>query len=314
MRAPLPTATATSQLVATGNAARADAARSRGRRRRLRDTAASARAAARGGGGRASTVAAPRALEAKGERSLPAGDARERFGEMHASQIIRASELRAPRPVGHVGARAARDDLAAFHHQVLVGQRLGEVVVLLDQQDGHVRRVSASMRMTRPMSLMMMGWMPSVGSSRISSLGPTASARRDGQLLLLAAGEVAAAAVHHLLEHREQLEERRRDRRAAGLGGQAHAQVFLDREAREDLAALRHVADAGADALVRRRVRDVLAVEARCVPVLVGTRPIRRLEQRGLAHAVAAEQRGDLAGLAPRRRRRAGCGCRRSTG
>jgi len=36
---------------------------------------------------------------------------------------------------------------------------------------------SASRRITRPMSLMMLGWMPSVGSSRISSRGDAASAR-----------------------------------------------------------------------------------------------------------------------------------------
>src|SRR5205814_4999203 len=40
----------------------------------------------------------------------------------------------------HVGPRAARDDLAALHHQVLVGERASEVVVLLDQQDCHLAR------------------------------------------------------------------------------------------------------------------------------------------------------------------------------
>ena len=74
---------------------------------------------------------------------------------------------------------------------------------------------SASMRMTRPMSLMMLGWMPSVGSSRISSFGPGGQRARDRQLLLLPARQVAAAAVEHLLEHREQLEQLGRDRRAA---------------------------------------------------------------------------------------------------
>jgi hypothetical protein len=90
---------------------------------------------------------------------------------------------------------------------------------------------SASMRMTRPMSLMMLGWMPSVGSSSISSFGPGSQRARDGQLLLLAAGQVAAAAAEHLLEHREQLEQLAGNRRAAGLGGQAHAQVLLHRQA-----------------------------------------------------------------------------------
>jgi hypothetical protein len=47
----------------------------------------------------------------------------------------------------------------------------------------------------------------------------------------------------------------------AGLVRQAHAQVLLDGQPREDLAALRHEADAGAGALVRRAVLDRLAVE-----------------------------------------------------
>src|SRR5258705_13470739 len=38
----------------------------------------------------------------------------------------------------HIRPRAALDDLAALHHQVLVGERAREIVVLLDQQDRHV--------------------------------------------------------------------------------------------------------------------------------------------------------------------------------
>src|SRR5438445_1240222 len=38
----------------------------------------------------------------------------------------------------HIGAAAARDDLAALHHEVLVGERAREVVVLLDEQDRHL--------------------------------------------------------------------------------------------------------------------------------------------------------------------------------
>ena len=57
------------------------------------------------------------------------------------------------------------------------------------------------------MSLMIDGWMPSVGSSRISRLRAGGERAGDRQLLLLAAGEVAAAAVQHLLQHREQLEQ-----------------------------------------------------------------------------------------------------------
>ena len=96
------------------------------------------------------------------------------------------------------------------------------------------------------------GWMPSVGSSSTSSFGPHDQRPADRQLLLLAAGEVAAPAAQHGLEDREQLEDvvgnaalAARQRAEAGL------QVLLDRQQREDLAALRHDGDAAARALDR---------------------------------------------------------------
>ena len=52
-----------------------------------------------------------------------------------------------------------------------------------------------------------------------------------------------------LLQHREHLEDAPGTRSPAAL--RAHPQVLLHREAREDLAALRHVAEPGAGALVR---------------------------------------------------------------
>ena len=61
--------------------------------------------------------------------------------------------------------------------------------------------------MTRPMSLMIDGWMPSVGSSRMSRLRAGGERAGDRELLLLAAREVAAAAVQHRLQHREELEQ-----------------------------------------------------------------------------------------------------------
>ena len=64
----------------------------------------------------------------------------------------------------------------------------------------------------------MLGWMPSVGSSRISSLRIEHQRAADRQLLLLAARKIAAAPPQHLLQHREHLEDVLRDscdRRAA---------------------------------------------------------------------------------------------------
>ena len=55
------------------------------------------------------------------------------------------------------------------------------------------------------MSLMIDGCMPSVGSSRMRSLGAS-PARGDRELLLLAAGEIAAAPTEHVGENRKQAE------------------------------------------------------------------------------------------------------------
>ncbi|MCY1239417.1 hypothetical protein D9M72_522100 [compost metagenome] len=113
-------------------------------------------------------------------------------------------------------------------------------------------------------------------------------------MLLLPARKVAASSVDHLLEHGEQLEQLRRNGRAAALVGQAHAQVLLDREPREDLAALRDEADAGPGPVVRRGLVDRLAFEFDAA-ALDGHEAHERLQQRGLAYAVAAEQDRDLA-------------------
>ena len=54
------------------------------------------------------------------------------------------------------------------------------------------------------MSLMIEGWIPSVGSSSTSTFGSVIRARRDGELLLLAAGKIAALALPHFGKHGEE--------------------------------------------------------------------------------------------------------------
>ena len=112
----------------------------------------------------------------------------------------------------HVLAAAAGHDLAPLHDQVVVGERAGEVVVLLDQQDGHFAG-----RGQRPD-----GALDVLDDRRLDALGrlvedeqPRAHRQRaaDGELLLLAAGEVAAAPAQHLLQHGEHR------RRCAGGSG-----------------------------------------------------------------------------------------------
>src|SRR5688572_25657522 len=205
-----------------------------------------------------------------------------------ASCMIRSYRQATAHSVGvHVGAAPARHNFAALHHQVLVGERAGEVVVLLDQQDRHL--AGRGERADRALDLL--------DDRRLDALGRLVEDQQarlhrqraaDGELLLLPARQVAAAAPEHALQHREHLEDARRD------GGRAHQQVLFHREAREDLAPLRHVAQAGARTLVGFRLHQVELVEPD-VAAARGHEAHQGLEQRGLAHAVATEQRGHLA-------------------
>ena len=90
-------------------------------------------------------------------------------------------------------------------------------------------------------------------------------------------------------------------RAPARLRREPHQQVLLDGEAREDLASLRHVADARrARALGTGRARDVAPAELAPSRSRDGTRPMSVSQQRGLADAVAAEQRASRGPAAPR--------------
>src|SRR5262245_19913568 len=65
-------------------------------------------------------------------------------------------------------------------------------------------------RRRRAKSLMIDGWIPSVGSSSSSTFGSLASTR-DRQLLLLTAGQIAAAPAGEFGEYRKQVEDLLRD-------------------------------------------------------------------------------------------------------
>ena len=84
----------------------------------------------------------------------------------------------------------------------------------------------------------------------------------DGELLLLAAGEIAAAPVEEFLQHRERARtpSPRSPLRDFGRESAEH-QILAHREARQDAAPLRHVADAGLGPLMGAQRRDVGAVE-----------------------------------------------------
>src|SRR5712671_7086608 len=102
----------------------------------------------------------------------------------------------------HVRPGALRDDLAALHDQILVGEGAGEVVVLLDEQDRHVaarrERADGALDVLDDRGLDPLG-----GLVEDQELGLDRQRAPDRELLLLAAGEVSAAALLHRIENRE---------------------------------------------------------------------------------------------------------------
>ena len=128
--------------------------------------------------------------------------------------------------------------------------------------------------------------------------GVTEQRARDGDHALLAAGERAGALAEkalHVGKQRQDLIEGpaalpRARRAARGL------EVLGDRQAGEEAAVLRHEAEAGAAGLERLAPADLDAVEAD----RAGARPHQPHdagERRGLAGAVAPEERDDFAAL-----------------
>src|SRR5207237_6979334 len=109
----------------------------------------------------------------------------------------------------HVAARAARDDLAALHHEVLVGERARELVILLDEEDRHL--AGRGERPDRALDVLDDGRLDAFRRLvEDEELRLHRERSPDGELLLLAAREVAAAPAPHLPQDRKELEHTRR--------------------------------------------------------------------------------------------------------
>src|SRR5688572_9467380 len=221
-------------------------------------------------------------------RVAAAGEARSGYcrGLSYSEELAHAFGI-------HVGPAPARDDLAALHHEVLVRERAREVVVLLDQQDRHLaglcERADRALDVLDDRGLDALGRLVENEELRLHR-----ERARNRELLLLAAREVAAAPVQHLPEHRKHRVDARRNLRAARLRRESHLEVLLDGEPRKDLAALRDVADAAAHPLVRRRAREIAAIEGDAA-AFRRHETHERAQERRLAHAVSPEQRRHLA-------------------
>ena len=142
----------------------------------------------------------------------------------------------------------------------------------------------------------MSGASPIDGSSSSSSFGPLIIARPIASICCSPPDRVPASWLLALLEHREQLEDALHHRLVAALAlVGAHLEVLDHAHDREHPPALGHVADAE-----RRRSRGPGRRRAACPskrtpPDRRAQQPGDRAQRRGLAGAVRAEQRDDLA-------------------
>ena len=145
----------------------------------------------------------------------------------------------------------------------------------------------------RSSSWTMIGARPSSGSSRSSSFGLRTSARATASICCSPPESWLPRLALALREAREHLVDALRRPRPRP---RHRGQVLVDAERLEDVPLLRHPADAGGGALVRRQRGDVAAGE-RDRPAVAARHADQRVEQRRLAGAVAAEQGERAAGL-----------------
>src|SRR5262249_55629541 len=103
----------------------------------------------------------------------------------------------------------------------------------------------------------------------------------------LAARELIAEIVAPFGKPRKQLVDLGRRPAPGALDG---GEVFLDGERFEDVALLRHPADAGMRALLGAQPRDIAAIELDGAAAVAGDTD-DGIDQRGLAHSIATEQR-----------------------
>ena len=165
--------------------------------------------------------------------------------------------------------------------------------------------------MVRPICWMITGASPSVGSSSRSRRAPVRRMRADRQHLLLAAGQLGALAGEPLAEVGKQLEDLRSRASPPGLtcGGSSRFSSTL-RLAKMPRSSGQIAMPARA-IWFEARPDQLASLELHRAGAL-GDHAHDRLQGRGLAGAVAPEQRHHLAAIAPRTSRREARGIRRT--
>src|SRR6516165_9882960 len=159
---------------------------------------------------------------------------------------------------GKIGARPPVDHRAALDDRRPVGDAEHLLRVLLDQDRRHAlvaddatQRQQQLLDQDRGESLKRL---VEQDDARIENQGAP-----HREHLLLAARELVAEIAAALLKPRKQLVDARR---GPGAGPRHGGEILLDRERFEDVALLRHPADAGMGALIGAQRRDVAPVEA----------------------------------------------------
>ncbi len=199
--------------------------------------------------------------------------------------------------IGQVGDGAGDRDRALFQHGEAAGHAAGEADVLFHQHHGHaqlgIQAHDGGLDLLHDRGLDAFVGLVEQHHLRRGSQRPG-----DRQLLLLAARQHAAGAVEVRGQVGKQLQRQRRHLARPLAGEGAHQDVLPHGEIGNDLAALRHVGDAGTCTQMRGLRGDVGAIQQD------GTRAVHQAanqgaQQRGLAHAIAPEHGRDLAGRHP---------------
>ncbi len=216
------------------------------------------------------------------------------------SPLLRAPLHRQPAPHPRprpIAPRADSTTAAAVHSRVIVGEIARRLEILLDDEIADV--ALAAQVDDRPADIL--------DDRRLDAFGRLVEDEKLGRVTR--ARPIASCCCWpperspprrpSMSEDREQIEAPRRGRaRRAGGSHSPSSRFSRTREQRKDLAALRHVAEAARARTCGGRRRDLLAVPL--------DRAARRsvladdgAQQRGFADAVAAQNAGDAAELAP---------------
>ena len=181
-------------------------------------------------------------------------------------------------------------DRAAFQYHNTIGQPQNLLRILLD--DDRADAAGPGDGAERPEQFLDDDRRQALGRLvQQQHLGIEGQRAADRQHLLLAAGKLVAEIAAALLQPRKHLVDLF-DGPGAGLGHRRH--VFFHRQRTEDIALLRHPADPRPRPLVRAHRRNVQSAERQGAAEAAGDAD-DRIDQRGLAGAVAPEQRQHLA-------------------